>query len=130
MYEEQIVETGEIVEDAAGFDSPLSADGDDGIGDADLSSSGRDISQDSDDVFSGIESLVDLPVSGDVSGSDLGFSSYMEAAPDYTETLLSMQESISSLHSTLFLILIFLLLSWTEKKIRVGVNKFTRERRR
>lgn len=45
------------------------------------------------------------------------------------ELLFSIREEISSLNSTVFLIFMFLLLSWTEKKLSVVVNRFTRERK-
>ena len=49
---------------------------------------------------------------------------------DYTENLQVISESISQFNKTALLIFFFLLLSWTEKKISVTVNRFTTERKR
>lgn len=96
------------------------------------------------DISTGDSGQASVTVSGgDVSGSDVstGDSStggnqsgdrvvYNEiAVTDYTDVLLSVQKSLDTLNTTLALILLFLLLSWTEKKISAAVHKFTRERR-
>lgn len=97
------------------------------------------------DISTGDSGQASVTVSGgdinnaDISSGDAGTGgnlsdyrvAYMEVpATDYTDALLSVQESLDSLNSTLLLVLLFLLLSWTEKKISTAVHKFTRERRR
>lgn len=100
---------------------------------------------DSVDISTGDSGQASLTVSGgdisnpDVTSGDTGAGgsqpdyrvAYTEIpSTDYTDAFLAVQESLDSLNSTLFLILLFLLLSWTEKKISVAVHKFTRERGR
>ena len=85
------------------------------------------------DVSSG--DVVDRDVSvGDADPDGNGFNNrvmYSEiSSPDYMEAFSSIQLSLDVLNSTLVLILIFLLLSWTDKKLSVIVRKFTRERRK
>lgn len=61
----------------------------------------------------------------------------LEANPiDYTETLTQIQDEISEVNSVIsvlnnvvWLLFIFLLITWAEKKITVFVNRMTRERR-
>ena len=55
---------------------------------------------------------------------------------DYTETLTQIQDEISEVNSVIsvlnnvvWLLFIFLLITWAEKKITVYVNRMTRERR-
>lgn len=55
---------------------------------------------------------------------------------DYTETLTQIQNEISEVNSVIsvlnnvvWLLFIFLLITWAEKKITVYVNRMTRERR-
>lgn len=69
-----------------------------------------------DSVNSGYGSL-------DVSGNGYG-------VVDFDNQLLSsIRDEISELNAILFLVFVFLLLSWTEKKFSVIVNRFTRERK-
>lgn len=51
------------------------------------------------------------------------------SAADYSEQLSGISSQIAGLNALVFLIFVFLLLSWTEKKISVLVNRFTRERK-
>lgn len=61
----------------------------------------------------------------------------LEANPiDYTETLTQIQDEITEVNSVIsvlnnvvWLLFIFLLITWAEKKITVYVNRMTRERR-
>ena len=55
---------------------------------------------------------------------------------DYTETLTQIQEEITEINNVIsvmnnvvWLLFIFLLITWAEKKITVYVNRMTRERR-
>lgn len=103
-----------------------------------------DSGHDNADISTGDSGQASVTVSGgDVSGSDVSAGdsgtggnqsgnriTYAETqTTDYTDAFLSVQESLDTLNATLALILLFLLLSWTEKKISVAVHKFTRERR-
>lgn len=45
------------------------------------------------------------------------------------QLLFSIRDEITALNAILFLVFVFLLLSWTEKKFSVIVNRFTRERK-
>lgn len=45
------------------------------------------------------------------------------------QLLSSIRDEITALNAILFLVFMFLLLSWTEKKFSVIVNRFTRERK-
>lgn len=77
-------------------------------------------------------------VSSDVSAGDIGIngsqlvgeSAIQTVSSDYTEILVSIDSGISTFNHVAFLIFIFLLMEWTEKKISVTVHRFTRERRR
>ena len=146
MYDEENVQTEETVVDDSGVDDGISGDPAGGSGSESLSESDGDVGQaKSDDVSSGDAKSSDVS-SGDISSVDVssgdasednsyhdgypGISAYTEVSPDYSEYLLSLQASLVSIDSTLFLIFLFLILSWTEKKISVSVRKFTRERRR
>lgn len=131
MYDENLFESGQeavsVSDDQIGSLSPSSdavsvSDGDSRQDTGDTVSSG--------DVSEGDPGFSDISAGDSAAGSHQDFSAYASVSPDYTEYFLSLQEDLVSIHSTLFLILIFLLLSWTEKKISVGVLKFTRERRR
>lgn len=75
---------------------------------------------------------------GDISAGDIGgyvsdfdkdgFDGFGVVEID-NELLSSIREEVSMLNITVFLIFIFLLFSWTEKKFSVIVNRFTRERK-
>lgn len=119
----------ETVEDSSEDSSGVhdSGGGDSGTGDVDLSAG--DGEQTSEPVTDG-DSGNTGSTRSDSSVGDTVYNYYMELGTDYTDALLSLQASFDTLNETLFLILVFLLLSWTEKKISLAVRKFTVERRR
>lgn len=72
------------------------------------------------------------------------YSSVETVAPDYTEalvqidedfsqvneTLISVSDVVTQLNSTVWLLFIFLLITWAEKKFSVLVNRFTEVKER
>lgn len=143
MYDENNVQVKEIVvEDlelpAGGSVLPegLSDHMDDGDRNESLLESGEDNGQaaTSDEFTSGDVSQGDLfsgnAAGGNISPNSVSGNNFYTEVPDYSESILSMQETLVSINATLFLIFLFLIMSWTEKKISLSVKKFTRERRR
>lgn len=119
------------VDDDTGSESVSVPDGDDGQASTGDISSG-DVSPDisSGDIGSDSVSAGDAAEGDSSLGGDTALSVHTETSVDYTENLLLLQASLISINATLFLIFLFLIMSWTEKKISVSVRKFTRERRR
>ncbi len=64
-----------------------------------------------------------IPGTPTVSGGDGAFQT--TALVDYTDSLVAIKEELTALSSLVFLLFIFLLLSWTERKINGIVGKFT-----
>lgn len=136
MDEKENVQTEETVLDDFGGSDGVSVDVDDVPGSESVSvPDGNDRQAASFDISSG-DIGSDSVSAGDAAegdaftGGDSALSAYTETSVDYTENLLSLQASLVSINATLFLIFLFLIMSWTEKKISVNVRKFTRERRR
>lgn len=78
------------------------------------------------------QSPIDTVSSGDgscipgtltVSGGDGAFQT--TAPVDYTDSLAAIDEELTALSGLVFLLFIFLLLTWTERKITGVVGKFT-----
>lgn len=78
------------------------------------------------------QSPVDTVSSGDgscipgiptVSGGDGAFQT--TAPVDYTDSLVAIKEELTALSSLFFLLFIFLICTWTERKINGVVGKFT-----
>lgn len=102
---------------------------------------GEDSAQTNDNVIQG-DSYSENNVNSDDDTNALTSNSgstvfTLEANPiDYTETLTQIQDEISKVNSVIsvlnnvvWLLFIFLLITWAEKKITVYVNRMTRERR-
>jgi hypothetical protein len=96
----------------------------------DVSVSSGDSGETSESVSGGDATAPDVSAGDSVSGGSSVAYEYTVYATDYTDSISALTESVASLNATVFLILVFLLLSWTERKISVGVKKFTRERRK
>lgn len=138
LYELQDVEVvsdvaeGEtLVEESAGQSDGLAELDAVDAGNSDVSVSDGDSGQAAESVRSGDTSSGDVSP-GDFNTEYLGVDPVLSSgtvAVDVSEDLLQIQTLLDSINSTLFLIFIFLLLSWTEKKIITSVRKFTRERR-
>lgn len=111
----------------------VSAPGHDGFYHS-LSVSGGDVY---DDVSSGNngeteQSPVDTVSSGDGAGVpdpgtvSAGDGNIVVSSPvDYTDSLVAINEELTALSGLVFLLFIFLLLTWTERKINGVVGKFT-----
>lgn len=111
----------------------VSAPGHDGFYHS-LSVSGGDVY---DDVSSGNngeteQSPVDTVSSGDGAGVpdpgtvSAGDGNIVVSSPvDYTDSLVAIKEELTALSGLVFLLFIFLLLTWTERKINGIVGKFT-----
>ena len=74
-----------------------------------------------DTVSSGDGSFV--PGTPTVSGGDGAFQTTSSA--DYTDSFVEIKEELTALSSLVFLLFIFLLCTWTERKINGVVGKFT-----
>lgn len=111
----------------------VSAPGHDGFYHS-LSVSGGDVY---DDVSSGNngeteQSPVDTVSSGDGAGVpdpgtvSAGDGNIVVSSPvDYTDSIVAINEELTALSGLVFLLFIFLLLTWTERKINGIVGKFT-----
>ena len=111
----------------------VSAPGHDGFYHS-LSVSGGDVY---DDVSSGNngeteQSPVDTVSSGDRAGVpdpgtvSAGDGNIVVSSPvDYTDSFVAINEELTALSGLVFLLFIFLLLTWTERKINGVVGKFT-----
>ena len=64
-----------------------------------------------------------LPGTPSVSGGDGTFQT--TAQIDYTDSLVEIKEELTALISLVFLLFIFLICTWTERKINGVVGKFT-----
>lgn len=64
-----------------------------------------------------------IPGTPTVSGGDGVFQ--ITAPADYTDCLVAIKEELTALSSLVFLLFIFLICTWTERKINVVVGKFT-----
>lgn len=64
-----------------------------------------------------------IPGTPTVSGGDGAFQT--TAPADYTDSLVEIKEELTALSSLVFLLFIFILCTWTERKINVVVGKFT-----
>lgn len=64
-----------------------------------------------------------FPGTPTVSGGDGAFQT--TASADYTDSLVEIKEELTALSSLVFLLFIFLLCTWTERKINGVVGKFT-----
>lgn len=78
------------------------------------------------------QSPVDTVSSGDGAGvPDIGTVSagdgntVVSSQTDYTDSLVAIKEELTALSGLVFLLFIFLLLTWTERKIIGVVGKFT-----
>lgn len=102
---------------------------------------GEDSAQTNDNVIQG-DSYSENNVNSDddtnaLTGNSGSTVFTLEANPiDYTETLTQIQDEITEVNSVIsvlnnvvWLLFIFLLITWAEKKITVYVNRMTRERR-
>lgn len=64
-----------------------------------------------------------IPGTPTVSGGDGAFQT--TAPADYTDSFVEIKEELTALSGLVFLLFIFLLLTWTERKINGVVGKFT-----
>ncbi len=64
-----------------------------------------------------------VPGSGTVSAGD--GNTFVSSPADYTDTLMAIKEEISTSRVLVFLLFIFLICTWTERKINGVVGKFT-----
>lgn len=64
-----------------------------------------------------------IPGTPTVSGGDGAFQT--TAPVDYTDSLVEIKEELTALSSLVFLLFIFLICTWTERKINGVVGKFT-----
>lgn len=64
-----------------------------------------------------------IPGTPTVSGGDGAFQT--TAPVDYTDSIVAVKEELTALSGLVFLLFIFLLLTWTERKINGVVGKFT-----
>ena len=64
-----------------------------------------------------------IPGTPTVSGGDGAFQT--TAPVDYTDSLVAIKEELTALSSLVFLLFIFLICTWTERKINGVVGKFT-----
>lgn len=128
-FEDSSEEASETVESSsdADFGNDAEFNIQSGNGDDDLSAEDGGETAESDST--GTDGVTDHPGVDNGSGSPV-YDYHTEAATDYTDSFLSLQASVDTLNSTLFLVMVFLLLSWTEKKVSLSVRKFTGERRK
>ena len=64
-----------------------------------------------------------VPGIGTVSAGD--GNTFVSSPADYTDSLVEIKEELTALSSLVFLLFIFLLCTWTERKINGVVGKFT-----
>ena len=64
-----------------------------------------------------------IPCTPTVSSGDGAFQT--TAPVDYTDSIVAVKEELTALSGLVFLLFIFLLLTWTERKINGVVGKFT-----
>lgn len=64
-----------------------------------------------------------VPGIGTVSAGD--GNTFVSSPADYTDSLVEIKEELTALSSFVFLLFIFLLCTWTERKINGVVGKFT-----
>jgi hypothetical protein len=106
------------------------SDSDGSSGSGDVSVSSGDSGETSESVSGGDAGAPDVSAGDSVSGDSPVALEYSSVTSDFSADIATLTESVNSLNATVFLILVFLLLSWTERKISIGVKKFTRERRK
>ena len=122
MYEKENFEVNVV--SVPGYDgfyySPGVSSGDAG---ADVSSGNNGETEQSpiDTVSSGDGSCI--PGTPTVSCGDGAFQT--TAPVDYTDSIVAVKEELTALSGLIFLLFIFLLLTWTERKINGVVGKFT-----
>lgn len=104
-----------------GFYHSLSVSGGDVYDDVSGGNNGETEQSPVDTVSSGDGSCI--PGSPTVSGGDGAFQT--TAPADYTNSIVEIKEELTALSGLVFLLFIFLLLTWTERKINGVVGKFT-----
>ena len=141
MNENEIQNDIENTAESAADISDLQPDTDTAPGMVHTDSAGEDSTQTNDNVIQGDTDTENYVNSDDDSNAltDNSVPSVftLEAnSIDYTETLTQIQDEISEVNSVIsvlnnvvWLLFIFLLITWAEKKITVYVNRMTRERR-
>lgn len=141
MNENEIQNDMQNTAESVEYISDIQSDIDTAPGMVHFDSAGEDSAQTNDNVIQG-DSYTENNVNSDVDTNALtgnsGSSVFtLESNPiDYTETLTQIQDEISKVNSVIavlnnvvWLLFIFILISWSEKKITVYVNRMTRERR-
>ena len=104
-----------------GFYHSLSVSGGDVYDDVSDGNNGETEQFPVDTVSSGDGAVVSDP--GTVSAGD---GNIVVSSPvDYTDSLVAINEELTALSGLVFLLFIFLLLTWTERKINGVVGKFT-----
>lgn len=141
MNENEIQNDIENTAESAAEINGIQSDTDTASGMVHTDSAGEDSTQTNDNVIQGDSDSENNVNSDDDSNAltDNSVSSVftLEAnSIDYTETLTQIQDEISEVNSVIsvlnnvvWLLFIFLLITWAEKKITVYVNRMTRERR-
>lgn len=141
MNENEIQNDIENIEESTADISDIQSDIDTAPGMVHTDSAGEDSTQTNDNVIQG-----DTDTENNVNSDDDTNALTDNSVPsvftletnsiDYTETLTQIQDEISEVNSVIsvlnnvvWLLFIFLLITWAEKKITVYVNRMTRERR-
>lgn len=104
-----------------GFYHSLSVSGGDVYDDVSGGNNGETEQSPVDTVSSGDGAGV--PGSGTVSAGD--GNTFVSSPVDYTDSIVAVNEELTALSGLVFLLFIFLLLTWTERKINGIVGKFT-----
>lgn len=104
-----------------GFYHSLSVSGGDVYDDVSGGNNGETEQSPADTVSSGDGAGV--PDIGTVSAGD--GNTVVSSPVDYTDNLVAIKEELTALSGLVFLLFIFLLLTWTERKINGVVGKFT-----
>lgn len=104
-----------------GFYHSLSVSGGDVYDDVSGGNNGETEQSPADTVSSGDGAGV--PGIGTVSAGD--GNTVVSSPVDYTDSIVAVKEELTALSGLVFLLFIFLLLTWTERKINGVVGKFT-----
>lgn len=122
MYEKENIALNVV--SALGYDGiyhSLSVSGGDVYDDVSGGNNGETEQSPADTVSSGDGAGV--PDIGTVSAGD--GNTFVSSPVDYTDSLVAIKKELTALSGLVFLLFIFLLLTWTERKITGVVGKFT-----
>lgn len=122
MYEKENIAVNVVsVSGYDGFYHSLNVSGGDVSDDVSGENNGATEQSPADTVSSGDGAGV--PGIGTVSAGD-GYT-VVSSTVDYTDSIVAVKEELTALSGLVFLLFIFLLLTWTERKINGVVGKFT-----